>query len=161
MTMTVHKLKILNGVLNVDHSSWTELGVERAAFDKLVELLSAQIQRGRQIPSRTTIDVSVAMGFDLFAKGGIARRMSKLDHGLALEGCRKPLLTVVGGDFIQRIGQEPFAPVRAEADVEMEDAFLPGLDPLQQFLSEAFEIFAVLNAGFAVGSAGLRICPLP
>jgi hypothetical protein len=144
--MAMHELKILNGVFNVDDSTGTELGVDRAAFDELFELLAAQVERCRQIPSSTTIDVTISMGFDLFAEGGIASDMAKLDHGLTLEGRRKSLFAVVRGDFIQGIAQKPFAAVRPEANVEMEDAFLLGLDPLQQLLRDAFEVFAVLNA---------------
>ena len=39
-----------------------------------------------------------------------------------------------------------------QADIEMENAFLLSLDPLQQLLREPFEVFAVLDAGFAVGA---------
>src|SRR6185503_14995780 len=157
MTMPMHELEVLNGVFDVDDSTWTQLGVHRAALDELFELLPAQVEGGCHIPGRGAIDITVPMGFDLFSEGGIAGDMAEFDHGLPFERRGESVLAVIRGDFVQRIGEKAFASVGTQADVEMKDAFLLGLDPLQQLLRKPFEVFAVLDAGLAVGTAGAAV----
>src|SRR5690242_6485348 len=97
------------------------------------------------------------MGFDLFAEGGIACGMAKLDHGLSFKRRGESLLAVIAADFIQRVREESLAAVRPQADIEMTDALLLRLDPLEQLLREALEIFAVLDAMFPLCAAGAAV----
>src|SRR6478735_5900290 len=124
MTVPVHELEVLNGIFDVDDSTGTELGVHRAAFDELIELLPAQFEGGRHIPRHGAIHIPVPMGFDLFPERGIARDMAEFDHGLSLERRGQSLLAVIHRDFVQRISEKTLAAVGTQADVEMEDALL-------------------------------------
>ena len=117
------------------------------------QLLSAQIECCRKIPRRAAVDIPVAMGFDLFAECLIAGHVAQLDHGLPFEWGSQSVVTVICRNFVQRIGESAFASVRPQAHIEMEDAFLFGFDPLQQFLTETFEVFTVLNAVLSVRPA--------
>jgi len=49
---------------------------------------------------------------------------------LPFERRSESVVTVICRNFVQRIGESAFASVRAEAHIEMKDAFLFGLDPL-------------------------------
>src|SRR5690242_6163267 len=157
MTMPMYELQILNGIFDVDDTTGTELGVHRAALDELFELLPAQVEGGSEIPRCSAIDIPVPMSFDLFSEREVARNMAELDHGLPFKRRGQSMLAVIRGDFVQRIGEKTFAAVGTQADVEMKDAFLSGLHPLEQFLREPFEVFTVLDASLALCAAGAAV----
>ena len=69
-------------------------------------------------------------------------------------GAARPVCAVVLAQLLERVGERALAPVGAQADVDVEDAFLLRLDPLQEFLREALEVFAVVDALLAAGPAG-------
>src|SRR5690349_19622278 len=97
------------------------------------------------------------MGFDLFAKAGIAGNMAKLDHGLPFKWSCQAVRTIVADDFVEGIGQKAFSAMRPQPDVEMEDPFLLSLDPLQQLLGEPLEVLTAFDTGFPGRTAGASI----
>src|SRR5690242_19796419 len=148
---------MLDRVFDDDPSDGAELGIGRTGFDELFELLPAQIEGGCEIPRRVAVHVAVPMGFDVLAKDGIACGMTKLDHRLAFERRGQSLLAEIAADLLKRIREESFPTVRPQADVNMKDTLLSRLDPLQQFLREALEVFAVLDAMFPLRAAGAAV----
>src|SRR5689334_1501771 len=96
MAMAVHELQILNRVLDVDHASRAEFGIDGARFNQLCELLTAEVEGGCHIPRCPAIDVAVAMDFDLVPEVCVACSVAELDHRLAFERRSKPLLAVIG-----------------------------------------------------------------
>lgn len=155
--MAVHDLEVLYRVFDIDDSARTVLEIDRVMLHQLLQLLPAQVQGDCEIPRGATVDIGVTMGLDALAKGRIACYMPQFDQGLPLERGGEAGVIVISGDFVKRICQRAFAPMGAEAHVEMEDPFLPGFDPLQQFLSQAFEVFAVIDGLFAAGSACVAV----
>ena len=173
----MHDLEVLDGILDVDEPAGAVFHIHGAWFDKLFQLLPPEVEGDIEIPGLAAVDVSIPVGFDLFPQRGVSGDGAQLDHGLSFEGCGQTGGAVVADDLLQWIGEGTLAAMGAQANVEVEDAFLLGLDALQEFLREPLEVFAVLDALFPVGAPhaavdeehfdvrsiarapGLRICP--
>jgi len=130
------------------------LEVDLARLDELFDLLPPQVERHRQIPGRAAVNETVAMTLDLLAERGVSRDMAQLDQRLPLERSSLAFCAVILADLIERVGEGPLAAVGPQSDVDVKNAFLLGFDPLQKFLREAFEVFAVLDPLFAACASG-------
>ncbi len=130
MFVAMHDLEILNGVLDIDEPSGAMFDVHRPWLDELFQLLPAQIEGGGEIPWLAAVDVSIPMGFNLFAQRGVTGDGAEFDHGLPFEWSGQAGRTVVADDLFQWIGERPLAAMGAQANVEVENTFLLRLDAL-------------------------------
>lgn len=71
-SMAMHDLKVLDGVLDIDDTSWAMFEGHRTPRHELLQLLPTQVERRAKVPRFAAVDITVAMGFDALAESGIA-----------------------------------------------------------------------------------------
>src|SRR5215510_1579041 len=149
MILAVQDLQVLRGVFEVDDSTGAVFDVDPAWFDQFTRLAASQVKRVLPVPGSAAVRESVAASLHAPAQRLVSGHPPQFDERLAFKRRRFSVLAVIILQSLEGGGQRARLAVGPESEVNVEDAFLPGFDELDDLLRQSLEEKTVVNRGSA------------